>query len=124
MFRKMAHIWIASLVVGAVAGILTFLLAPEVGGAWWPYIRVIVALVVGFIATKITAVVGASIVSYRTAQSLFSNGGEEDSIWTEDDVSEFMDSFDASDIDPHKGEDGGTFVIEATEGRVDDSDNE
>lgn len=124
MFRKMSYILIASSVAGAVAGILTFLIAPEVGGAWWPYIRVIVALVVGLIVTKITTVAGASIVSYRTAQSLFSNGKDDGSVWTEDDVSEFMDSVDGSDIDPYEDADGETFVIDVTEGRVGDSDNE
>lgn len=44
---------VSGIVIGGVAGVAAWHLAPPVGGEFWPYIRAVVSIVAGYIAAQI-----------------------------------------------------------------------
>lgn len=79
-----------------------WLIAPEVGGDWWPYIRfafsVIPALIIGRVVFAITAQALTARLMSQKARDFFENGSEE-SPWSEDEVEQFVSQFEDTDYD-------------------------
>lgn len=60
--QRFAHlnflVFIASIVGFFIGAVITWILAPEVGGEYWPYIRVGTSLLIGLTVTGTISVVG------------------------------------------------------------------
>jgi hypothetical protein len=98
MFKKAKIIGLLSLLgvaactTGAFA--LVWLYAPEVGGAWWPYIRFAISFFASIIVGKIALVVAQiAIVSVLGKEVLHGKGGR-DNPFNEEDVDEFFEQFE------------------------------
>lgn len=44
-------------ILGVIAAVATWFVAPQVGGEWWPYIHVAASLVVGYIVFQVVAMI-------------------------------------------------------------------
>jgi hypothetical protein len=104
MIQETKRILVLSVSVALIMAGLVFasiwLVAPEVGGDWWPYIRfvfsLIPAIIIGRVVLSITAQALTARLMSRKARDVFSDGSR-DSPWSEDEVEEFVGQF--QDVD-------------------------
>lgn len=96
MFNKIQTwykiVLLASVVMAFAAAFVVWSVAPEVGGAWWPYIRAVVSFVVGAFVGKATLIVGGLIMSYKTTKGLMERGTENEP-WNDEEMENFFESF-------------------------------
>lgn len=89
--NKITLLSIGSIVLGTI---LTFVgvwfVAPEVGGAWWPYIRFIVSLGAAIVVGKILMVLVSIVNLFLSTRQIFQMGSEEEA-WDDKNINEFFD---------------------------------
>lgn len=106
MIQETKRILVLSVSVALILAGLVFasiwLVAPEVGGDWWPYIRfvfaIIPALIIGRVVLTITAQALTARLMSRKARDVFENSGEGPQ-WSEEEVEEFVSQFEDTDYE-------------------------
>jgi hypothetical protein len=74
-----------SLAVGTAVGAWTWVNAPVVGGAWWPYVRVVVSVLAFAVGMKVTLLLAQACMVIVVALSAQTTAnGLEEAYWTED----------------------------------------
>ena len=76
--------------------------APEVGGAWWPYIRITVSIVGALIVGKLSVVASQLVLLWVFGRSLFDDSPEfdpdsGDTFWDDETIEEFMEEIKPED---------------------------
>lgn len=96
-FAKQKYVYFAVIVVtllsAMITGMVIWNIAPEVGGAFWPYIRFGLSLIGGVIVGKIVAVVSIYAASFYFIDELFSFGNADDP-WGDAEVESLMDKLE------------------------------
>lgn len=100
MFKKAKYIYGAalafSLFVAVGAFYLGWFFAPEVGGAWWPYIRFFLSALFGVVVGKVAITISMYAASFYFIDDLFSFGGADDP-WGEAEIESLMDEMEEDD---------------------------
>lgn len=96
--RKFLMVFYVSIVFGFLLGFLAvWLLAPEVGGEWWPYLRLgfssLGGIIVARVVQTVVPIILLNFVFQGIENKLFGTGSE-DNPWTEEDVENLMDQFE------------------------------
>jgi len=97
LFTKAKYVYFGAIVLALLSALVSSMvvwnIAPQIGGALWPYIRFSLSLLTAIIVGKVVAVVSLYAASFYFIDQLFTFGDADDP-WGDAEVGSIMDKFE------------------------------